>query len=400
MQHLVIIGGGFAGMWAALTSARELVKAGDGTRVTLLARDGYLGVRPRFYEPFSEGLRAPLAPVLGPLGIHLEIGVAHAINPQQRTVEVRGERSNMTLRYDRLVLAVGSEQRALGIPGADEFAFSIDTFATAQVFDEHLRKVVRANQPGAATFVVVGAGFTGIELATEMRDRIRLHSDDKTAQGARVILIERAKVVGPDLGANPRPTIETALKNTRVEVSLDTTITKIEQDAITLANGERIATATVVVTAGLRANPIATQIGAELDPQGRVIVDNNLRANTVAEIFAAGDIAHAHADEAHLALMSCQHAVPMGKYAGYNAAHDLMGSPLRAYSQPNYVTVLDLGSWGAVFTMGWDRKVEQQGPEVKALKKMVNTQWIYPPSGDRAALLEAADLDAPWPPKV
>ncbi len=92
--------------------------------------------------------------------------------------------------------------------------------------------------------------------------------------------------------------------------------------------------------------------------------------------------------------MSCQHALTMGRFAGYNTARDLLGLPLRAYRQPRYVTCLDLGSWGAVFTTGWDRQVEMTRGEAKRLKIKINTQRIYPPTGDRAAILAAAALDA------
>ncbi|MBI2801584.1 MAG: FAD-dependent oxidoreductase [Gammaproteobacteria bacterium] len=401
MHQLVIIGGGFAGLWAALTAAREANNHAADVRITVVARDKYLTVRPRLYEVFTDAMRAPLNPVLTPLGIQLKVGVATTLDTKAKSVEVRGEEGNVTLPYDRLVLAAGSEQRPLEIPGAAEFSLNIDTFGGARSFDRHLREVLRSPaQPGRSTFVIVGAGFTGIELATEMRNRIRLHSDADTARAARVILVERENVVGPDLGTNPRPHIEAALRDANVETYLGARLAKIERDAVTLASGERIATATVVVTAGLKAHPIAGQLRVELDRQGRVMVDPMLRVNGVPTAFAAGDIAHAHTDDDHVALMSCQHAIPMGKFAGYNAAHDLLGLPLRAYSQPNYVTCLDLGESGALFTQGWDRKPEQFGLEVKSLKRMVNTQWIYPPTGNRDAILTAADLDAPWPPAV
>ncbi len=399
MQHIVIIGGGFAGMWAALTAARESGNRGQNVRITLVSRDEYLTIRPRLYETFSEGLRAALIPVLTPLGIQLKIGSAQAIDVAERAVHVIGDGGD--LRYDRLVVAAGSEQRPLEIPGAAEFALNIDTFAAARAFDEHLRNVLRSpTRPGSLTFVIVGGGFTGIELAAEMRNRIRVHSDSETALKARIILIERETAIGPELGPNPRPGIEAALGGANVELHLGTSVARIEQDVVTLATGERIDSSTVVVTVGLRADPIASQLGAELDRQGRLVVDELLRVNGAAGVYAAGDIAHANTDDHHVALMSCQHAVPMGKHAGYNAANDLLGSPLRAYRQPNYVTCLDLGESGALFTVGWDRKPEMNGTEAKKLKQMINTQWIYPPSGSRDSILAAADIDAPWPPKV
>lgn len=401
MKRLVIVGGGFAGMWAALVAAREAATHGEEIRITLIAQDEYLTVRPRLYEVFTPQFRAQLTPVLAPLGIHLKVGTAQAIDRANRAVHVISGDHHANLHYDRLVLAAGSVQQPLNIPGAAEFALSIDTFAQAEAFDQHLQQVlIEPERPGRLTFVIVGAGFTGIEIAAEMRNRIRAHTNEETARQARVILVERQNVVGPDLGENPRPVIETALNDAKVEILLECSLSSIDRAGITLTNGERIDAATVIVTTGLRANPLAAQLGVETDRQGRLIVDDQLRLKGTTEIYAAGDIACAKVDDTRVALMSCQHAIPMGKHAGFNAAHDLLGSPLRTYRQPDYVTCLDLGDYGALFTMGWERKIENFGAEVKSLKRMVNTQWIYPPSGSRDAILLASDIDAPWPPAV
>jgi NADH dehydrogenase len=85
----------------------------------------------------------------------------------------------------------------------------------------------------------------------------------------------------------------------------------------------------------------------------------------------------------------------MGRYAGHNAVCDLLSRPLRPYRQPRYVTCLDLGTSGAVFTTGWQREVSMVGAEAKHLKQSINGQRIYPPHGDRAALLAAAEIDPP-----
>lgn len=402
MNRILVVGGGFAGMWAALTAARELILAGADAQVTLVSRDDALTVRPRLYECFTPGFLAPLTPVLDALGIDLHLGTVHDIDVMARRVAVTAaDGSASTLAYDRLVLATGSVQRPLPVPGAEHHAFDVDTYAAAERFDRHLAAVLAgADVPGRLTFVIVGAGFTGIELAAEMRTRLRAHTDAATADRARIVLIERQDALGPDLGSNPRPHVQAALDAARVEIRLGTTLREITGERVVLADGERLETRTVVVTAGLVASPLAGALAAPRDAAGRLHVNAQLRVSGQPDIFAAGDIAHAQADATHAALMSCQHAVPMGKFAGYNVAHDLMGSALRDYRQPDYVTCLDLGEAGALFTQGWERVPVQVGPEVKALKQKVNTQWIYPPRGDRAAILQAADLDAPWPPEI
>ena len=81
--------------------------------------------------------------------------------------------------------------------------------------------------------------------------------------------------------------------------------------------------------------------------------------------------------------MTCQHAISLGRHAGNNVAAQILGVDPTPYSQPKYVTCLDLGAWGAVYTEGWDRQVKLVKQEGKALKTQINTQWIYPPVANR-----------------
>ena len=150
----------------------------------------------------------------------------------------------------------------------------------------------------------------------------------------------------------------------------------------------------LIVTVGLRASPLAEQLPVKRDELGRLPTDEMLRVKEVPGVYATGDIARAYVDDENLALMSCQHAEVMGRFAGYNAARDLLGLSLRSYRQPDYLTCLDLGVSGALFTAGWDREVQKEGEEAKQLKQLINCEWIYPPKGDRDAILAAAHIDA------
>ncbi len=113
-----------------------------------------------------------------------------------------------------------------------------------------------------------------------------------------------------------------------------------------------------------------------------------LRAPTAPEIFVGGDAAAAHTGDGHWTLQSCERAGQLGRVAGENAARDLLGLSPMPYTQPRYVACLDLGRSGAVFTHGWERRVEKTGAEAKAVKQLINTQVIYPPAvGTAEALL-------------
>jgi NADH:ubiquinone reductase (H+-translocating) len=143
--------------------------------------------------------------------------------------------------------------------------------------------------------------------------------------------------------------------------------------------------------AGMRANPLTADLGVARVRLGRLPVDDYLRVDGVHDVFAAGDVAAARMDDTHMSVMSCQHGRPMGRFAGYNVVSDLLGEPMLELRIPWYVTVLDLGPAGAVYTEGWDRQVVSSGAEAKATKNIINTQRIYPPlNGNRGEILAAA----------
>jgi len=396
MYELVIVGGGFAGMWAALGAAHEVVENDADIEITVISKDPFLSIRPRLYEGNPETLRVPLMPTFEPLDINFQEGTVTSIDVENQNIAIRqtgGGLSNK--RYDRLILAAGSELKELPIPGLDQYGFNIDTYQAAVTLDKHLVSILQApEEPGHNTFIILGAGMSGIELATQIRDRIEVNTDREIAEKARIILVEQAEVVGPDLGDKPRPVIEKALQHANVELYLGVRIERVEQNAVTLNSGEHLLTGTVVVTAGLQASSLASVLPIERDEFGRIPTDETLRVKGVPHIYVAGDMAHAYVDEEHLALMSCQHAMAMGKYAGYNAARELIGLRPRAYRQPDYVTCIDLGRSGALLTTGWERSIKMGGADAKKLKHQINTQWIYPPEGDRTALLLAAHIDA------
>jgi len=134
------------------------------------------------------------------------------------------------------------------------------------------------------------------------------------------------------------------------------------------------------------------QIPSKRDNFGRLLVDRDLRVTGVPGVFATGDAARAACDgDGNYALMSCQHATRMGAFAGNNAAAELLGVRTRAYHQEGYVTCLDLGEAGALFTIGWERKVAMIDNLAKKTKQEINTVWIYPPKAERAAALASAD---------
>jgi NADH:ubiquinone reductase (H+-translocating) len=394
-RRILIIGAGFAGMWSALAAARVLDTAGvagEAVEIALIAPEPFLYVRPRFYETDLSVMKAPLAELFAAVGVRYVRGSVEHIRTEANAVELAGiDGARSTLTYDRLVLATGSRLFRPDVPGLAEYAFSVDQFDEAVALDAHLAGLaVRPDTPARNTVVVAGGGFTGIETAAEMPARLRAALGEHAA--VRVIIVEQAGVIGPDLGPGPRPVIDAALETLGVTCRVDSAVTAIDANGVALSHGERIEANTVIWTAGLRASALTQQIPAARDPLGRLHVGPDLRVVGVENVFATGDTAFATTDDAgHHTLMSCQHAMNLGRCSGHNVAANLLGLPTLVYRQPRYVTCLDLGPWGAVYTEGWDRTVKLAGADAKALKQQINGKWIYPPPANRAEALAAAD---------
>ncbi len=398
MKQLLIIGGGFAGLKAALSAAYEIKENDGDVEITLISDKDFLVIRPRLYQANPADMKVPLQPTLDPIGINFIEGRVSEIDTPGKKVSI-GITKHLTteVSYDRLILAAGSVMQTLPVPDLEKHSWNIDSYEAALAFDDHLLKVARLPKlPGHNRFVIVGGGMTGIELATELRGRIRNHADQATADAAEIFLIDQAQSIGPSPAEPTAEIFDQALENAKVTVMLGRTLTGITPTSVTLDNGEEIETASVVITAGMRANPLADLLSGDQDQFGRLKVDSSLKVTETTDIYAAGDIASAHIDADNLALMSCQHAMPMGAHAGYNAARELMALPPRAYEQPNYVNCIDLGESGALLTKGWERELAMSGPEAKDLKRKINENFIYPPSGDAAEILAKAHIDSSW----
>ena len=392
-KSILIIGAGFGGFWSALSAMRLLDKHGrEDITVQVLAPVAELRVRPRFYEPQVHTMRTSLTRLFEATGVQFIPGVARQIDVEQQTVSYQDPTGvSATLDYSALVLAAGSQLNLPDIQGLQAHAFNVDSIEQAERLETHMHSLAALpDTPARSTVVVAGGGFTGIETACEMPERLReiLGADCQP----RVIIIDRGQAVGAAMGTAIAPVIAEATAELGVEWCLASSVVAVDEQGVTLADGQRIDAATVVWTAGVRASELTAQVPAERDPLGRLHVDANLRVIGSPNVFATGDSAFAACDElGNHALMTCQHAIALGRSAGNNAAAQLLGVTPVPYSQSKYVTCLDLGAWGAVFTEGWDRQVKLVRHEGKALKTQINTQWIYPPIADRDVALAAAD---------
>lgn len=404
--RIVVLGGGFAGLWSAVGAARKLDELGvtsDAVEVVLVNRDAFHSIRVRNYESDLRSVRVPLDDVLEPIGVGRIEGEVAGIDLDQHAVSIRSNNGEKTLAYDRLVFALGSQLRRPSLPGLEKFAFDIDTYNGAAKLKRHLERL--PSQPatdGQFTVLIVGAGLTGIELAAEMPVRLREIVKRTDLSGDyRVILADHHPHVGSDMGESARPVIEEALTSLGVETRLGIRVVSVDGGGVTLETGERIAASTVVWCAGMQANPLTRSVSSNLDRFCRIPVDQFLRVQGANHLFAAGDCAWSMMDDCHTSVMSCQHGRPMGRFAGHNVVSDLLGLSMLPLQIDWYVTILDLGPWGAVYTQGWDRQVVMKGLDAKKVKMEINGRRIYPPlNRNRAEILAAAAPVVQRPPTL
>lgn len=395
-KQIIIAGSGFAGLWAALSAARAVHLAGKGEEVaiTMISPTPNLIIRPRLYEAVLENMAPDISALLTAVGVMHLPGIVDSIDADHKQVTfLPRDGAPQTLSYDRFVLATGSRLFTPPIPGLKEFGFNVDTLDGAQALDAHLKSLAsRPESLGRNTVVVAGGGFTGLETATEIPTRLRAILGEQAA--IRTIIVDTAREIGSEFGTGPLPVIREALAETGVEPRAGLRVAAIDADSVTLSDGERIPAQTVIWTAGMRAHPLAAQVPGDHDNLGRVVGDAFLRAPAANGIFVTGDTVRAATDDiGNVAPMTCQHGLSLGRVAGHNAAAELVGLPTHPYSQPKYVTCLDLGPWGALYTEGWDRQVRFTREEGKKIKQEINQIWIYPPAPDRDAVFAVANPD-------
>jgi NADH dehydrogenase len=390
-QRIVVLGAGFAGLWAAIGAARKLDELGIGAErveVALVDRHAYHSIRVRNYEADLGDTRIPLDQLLPPIGVrHITAEVADIDLAGRRVIWADG---SAPLAYDRLVFALGSRLVRPPIPGLAEHAFDVDTYEGGRRLNDHIEGLARRRpSPGQWTALVIGGGLTGIEVAAELPGKLRAAGGGDNA--SRVIVADRQAWIGSDMGEEARQVIDEALTALGVEQRPGVSVASVDPEGVTLASGERIAAATVVWCAGLQAHPLTRCFPAERDRFGRLPVDEFMKVKGMAAEFAAGDVAWFAIDGRRSCVMSCQHGRPMGRFAGHNVVADLLRLPMLPLRIDWYSTILDLGPWGAVCTAGWERRVASTGAAAKRTKITINRERIYPPrSGDRRELLDAA----------
>ncbi|GAA0964673.1 NAD(P)/FAD-dependent oxidoreductase [Actinocorallia libanotica] len=360
--HVLIVGGGYVGLYTALSLQKKLkseLKRGD-VRVTIVDPQSYMTYQPFLPEAAAGNLSprhvvVPLRRVLPKIDI-VTARVTELSHAERWAIIQPVEGPPQRISYDYLVMAAGSVSRTLPIPGLAENGIGFKTIGEAI----HLRNHVLAQLDIAAstddlevrkralTFVVVGGGFAGVEALAEMEDMARdairmypnLRSDDM-----RWVMVEASDRILPEVGPELGRWTAEQLRGRGIEVKLKTFLTSAVDKQIELSDGENFPTNTLVWTAGAKANPLAKSTDLPIDERGRVKGNEYLQIEGTVRAFTAGDNAAIPdlTKEGEFCAPNAQHAVRQAKVLAENLVAALRGKALKPYRHAYVGSVAGLG---------------------------------------------------------
>jgi len=356
MAHVVIIGGGFGGLYAA----KRL--AGKDVRVTVIDRRNHHVFQPLLYQVATAGLSpgdiaSPIRWILRrQKNVEVLLETVERIDPARRAIVFRG---GAETAYDYLIVAAGATHAYFGhddwrphAPGLKTLEDALDIRSRVLgAFEAAERDAVLAGRPAALTFVIVGGGPTGVELAGALAEisKQTLAQDFRhfDPRAARILLLE----AGPSiLSAFPEPLRAAArhdLERLGVEVRTNTPVTRIGPHAVD-AGGATIDASSVLWAAGVAASPLGATLGVPLDRAGRVLVNPDLTIAGHANVFVIGDLASLNGPDGKPYPGVAQVAMQMGAHAANNIVRATEGQPLRAFRYKNFGNMATIGRKSAI----------------------------------------------------
>ncbi|HZQ54874.1 MAG TPA: NAD(P)/FAD-dependent oxidoreductase [Bryobacteraceae bacterium] len=336
MKHVIIIGGGFAG----LNCARKLASHSD-VRITLIDKNNYQQFQPLLYQVAA----AVLAPSNAAFSLrnvlqqhsNVDVKMAEVVSADldTRTVETaNGEK----YQGDFLVFAAGAQANFFGTPGAAKHAFPLYSLRDAELLRSRILEVLESvdRDPslinrGALNFVVVGAGPTGTEMAGTLGDMtqrmLKNVYKDLDLSKSRVILVDMAHNVLNGFSEESQRYAAKMLEQHGVEIRLGAPVKEVTDVDVLLADGTRIPTRTAIWAGGLKASPLSSKLGLKLGRGGRIDVRPDFSLEGFSGVYALGDFANiAGADGKALPQLAAV-AQQAGKYCAKHIADAIDGKP-------------------------------------------------------------------------
>lgn len=360
MPHILIVGGGFAGLWAARALARAPV------RITLLDRGNHHLFQPLLYQVATAGLSspdiaAPLRHILrGQKNVTVLMGEATGIDAAQRRVLLA---DGDAIGYDFLLLASGATHAYFGHDDWAAHAPGLKTLDDAllirrrilSAFERAEASVDEAERRALLTFAIVGGGPTGVELAGTLaeiaRHTLKREFRRIDPRHTRVLLLEAGPRVLSTFPESLSAKAQRQLERLGVEVRTGSAVTRIDADGVTLGE-ERIPTRTVLWAAGVAASPLARSLGVPLDRAGRVAVEPDLSVPGSPEIFVAGDLATLKRADGRPVPGVAPAAKQMGNHVAATIRDRLAGRASRPFRYRDWGNLATIGRRAAIVDLG------------------------------------------------
>jgi NADH dehydrogenase len=355
--RVVIVGAGFAG----LDCAREL--AAGPVDVTVVDRNNFHTFQPLLYQVATSALSPSdvAYPVRGVFrrcpNVSFRRGMVEGLDWERREVCLEG---GARLRFDYLVVATGATANWFGVPGAEQHALPLYSLADAIRVRNHVlaqfeqaewERTTGQVTEGRLTFVIVGGGPTGVEMAgalQELFDHVLAkdfpHLDASTT---RVLLVEMAEVPLASFSEPAQRHAAAQLRCRGVDLALGAQVGEVTGEEVVLASGERVPARTVIWAAGVRASGLSDRLGVEQTAGGRVVVEPDLSIPGHPDAFAAGDVAAIRGPGAALLPQLAQVAKQSGAFVGRRIL-GAAGEPARGFRFRDPGTMATIGRGAAV----------------------------------------------------
>lgn len=379
IPRIVILGAGYGGIVTAIRLQKELNY--NEADVTLVNKHDYHYITTHLHMPAAgtdnpENARVNILKLIDEFKIDFVKSTVVQIRPQEKKVILE----EGTLSYDYLVVGLGGEPETFGIPGLKENALSIRSINSVRFIREHIeyqfaRFKREPNRTDYLTFVVGGAGFTGIEFVGELADRIpQLCKEfDVDPSLVKIYNVEAAPTALPGFDPELVEYAMNVLQNKGVTFKIATAIKECTPDGVTLATGEEIKAATVVWTGGVRGNHMLDEAGFET-MRGRIKVDEYLRAPGHDNIYILGDCSIVMNPEGRPYPPTAQISMQQADVCAHNLVAAIRGEQLKKFVFQSKGTVASLGRGEAIGIVG-SRKIK--GGLAAVMKKVIDVRYLY-----------------------
>ena len=347
--HVVVVGGGYAG-------ANVAAGIGDDADVTLISDQNFLLSTPMLAE-VAAGFLDPrhIVTPLRSMCSRAEIvqGTVSEIDIGKKAVTVRGPlgAGERTINWDVLVLAPGSVTADFGVSGVGEYALPFKTVTHALAIRNHVLAALEgtavSDDPRLTKVVVVGAGYSGAELAAALADLMHEAAETffDSALRPEVTLVDAVDRVAPTLNNRQSKVAEKQLRERRVEIRLNSKVAAVDSRGVEFSDGSRIDAATVVWAAGVKPNPLVAELGLATE-KGRLVTDGRMRVTDC--VFALGDVAAVPDGSGDTSPPTAQFAIRQARYLGEHLTRIVAGETVPRFKYKTLGQLVSLGHHNAV----------------------------------------------------